>query len=252
MGLHINLKPIIQKVQKVAQNTAQNVKTAATKAVTAVKTVVQKGENAAAVALFIPFVPLAQIYLRRRGITPAKTPKGLLVQVKQQKGKGAGYGYIGVGDSFDVVDTRDSRGYGLDDAGGADISPEAADSSTSPVSASMVMEMIQFLKSIFDSIKKKKDSGQTLTPDEQAIADMAPTIDQNVTQATQQANTIIDQSQVAAANIAQQGTNAAAVHEANGQAQIDSIINGGMSDSTKMGLALLLLLFLFLLLRSPR
>lgn len=168
--------------------------------------------------LFGPMAPLAAIFLKRRGIQPAKGIKEKIVQVFNESKKKS-FGLVTGGDVFDYGGTGDEEGpyeYGM-----------------VPITPGMITAVLSFLKGIFAKIKEKKQKGEALSPDEQAIADQAPAIEKG-----------LDEAKAKATEVAEQGEAKAKELEAKAAA-------GGMSKQMKIGLAVLILIVLaFLFMRK--
>lgn len=141
---------------------------------TKIKDILDKAKEKAYLALFAPLTALAIVFLRRRGITPAKTAKGLILQVNAETSKKSfGLSSDVIVDLFDFGPVESN--YGL--------TGPAADSSELPINPGVIINTVKFLKEIFEALKKKKDSGVPLSVDEQKILDMAPEITQALIQA---------------------------------------------------------------------
>ncbi|TAJ75202.1 MAG: hypothetical protein EPO42_14195 [Gallionellaceae bacterium] len=176
--------------EKVA-NAAKKVGAAAS---TAAKKVANAGKKVATVALFLPFMPLALIFLKRRGIKPSKKPDEIITQVHNEMSKKS-FGLVPGGDSFEYAADVHEFGY----------ADEAESYGIVPVTPGMVMAVIGFLKSIFQSIKAKRAKGEALSADEQEILNQAPEIEQNLTEAKQLASEVLDSSEAQAKEIEDKG-----------------------------------------------
>lgn len=165
--------------------------------------------------LFGPMAPLASIFLKRRGIQPAKGLKEKIVQVFNESKKKS-FGLVAGGDVFDYGGSGEEVGpyeYGM-----------------IPVTPGMVTAVLSFLKGIFSKIKEKKDKGEKLSPDEQAIADQAPAIEKGLAEAKEKATAVAEQGEAKAKELEAKAA--------------------GMSTKMKIGLALLILIVLaFLFMR---
>ncbi len=225
----------LDKAKKAVKAVTAPAKKIVQKTVQVAKNVLDKGKEAATLALFAPFAPLARTFLKRRGIAPASTLRALALQVHNERSKKS-FGYGG-GDLFDYGQGgQDEFGelshYGLEGDEGGQVAEQI------PITPSMVQNIILFLKSIFDAIKKKKDAGEPLSADEQAIAEMAPQIDTNLESAVVAADTIVKQSEVDAANVVNTGTKAAA--------EADEKELGWFQSNWKVVLAVVILVLLFI------
>lgn len=150
----------------------------------------QQAKEKAMLVLFAPFAVMARIFLQRRGIKPADNLRDLVIQVYNEKNKNS-FGLSDVAsDAFDyysdpdeqgvidVLTAQDSFNYGL-----------------IPITPEMVSIVIQFLKGVFDTIKKKKAAGVALSPDEQKIADEAPQLEADLDAAKKGAAEINDKAE---------------------------------------------------------
>lgn len=214
------LKNIGKSIKNVAVKTSQGVKKVTAATAAKAKKVIDKGKDAAMMALFIPFAPLARIFLKRRGVAPAKDLRALALQVHNERTKKS-FGLVPGGDAFDYgLTTAEEFGY-LDGLG-----VEHANFGFIPVTPDMIMGVISFLKSVFQTIKDKKARGEKLSADEQAIADQADSIEAALGAAKDQAGSIANES----------------------ESKADSILTGG--NAWKIALAVLLLIVLIVWLRS--
>lgn len=162
------LKNLFKKLGDAGKKALNTLKNAGEKALNTVK-------EAAIFTAFIPLMPLAILYLKRRGITGLKKPSDVVKAVYQEMKKKS-YGMEGPADLFDY--SFEDFGYSLEEFG-----LTKAEDYGFAVTPEMVTAVIQFLKGIFDSIKKKKESGEKLSPDEQAIAEQAQDIDAKLSEA---------------------------------------------------------------------
>lgn len=193
------LKAAVHKVKGKAHAAVQKAKKVAGK-------VKKAGKEAALLALFAPFAPLAIIYLKSRGVKPAKGMKALALQVHNERTKKS-FGFVEGGDLFSYGLT-DANEYGLLDLLGV----EHAEFGIIPITPDMIMGVISFLKDIFQKIKDKKDKGEPLSENEKAIADAAPAIDAGLTDAKEKADLIVKETDKAAATVEAKGnTEAAAI-----------------------------------------
>ena len=78
-----------------------------------------------------------------------------------------------------------------------------------PVTPGMIVAVIQFLKTIFETIKNKRAKGEPLTADEQEIFDMAPEIEQGLGEAKEAASQVITETESQAASIEAKGAQTA-------------------------------------------
>lgn len=196
-----------------------------------VKKILDKGKEKALVLLFLPFTALAHAFLKRRGIKPGKTPQEVIVQVyNETKKKNFGladapqdvFDYSLTGGELGIID---QMGFSENEFGFVPITP------------AMVTTVIQFLKTAFDAIKAKKAAGQPLSKDEQAISDMAPQIEKDLSELKDKAAAVDAQAQKEAEKEAEAGEG--------------SISIAGMHFSPMMLLGILLLIvLLFVFLRK--
>lgn len=226
MGLKLKLRniKIAQRVKAKIQDIKKSVQKAGGNAKDKAKNLLKRTQAAAAMALFNPFATIAVKYLQRRGVTPAKTNKGLVRQLRAvAASRNFGLADGQAPDSFDVRFPESVvSNYGLaDDVGTMD--PAAADAADIP-SPAMVQMVIQFLVSIFKAIKAKKEAGQPLSEDEQKIADLSSKIDEAIEESKEEAEAI----------------------DKEGENEAGDILSG---NGLKIALALLLLLVLFFVLR---
>lgn len=128
------------------------------------KDLTKEAKSKALMVMFLPLMSVAKVLVKRKGLTPSDKPEELLSQVVQA-GKTKSFGAAGsVPDSFDSYVIAGNEGYGFVD----------------PVTISAA---IQLLISIVSSIKKKKESGEKLTTEEQAVANDLPNIEAKLNEA---------------------------------------------------------------------
>jgi hypothetical protein len=214
MAIKLNIKKTVQKagakIASGAQKVGQTVKTGATnvkqatvktaqkvavKAATAAKKVLKAGEKVASISLFLPLKPLAKVFLKRRGITPASKNEEMIVQVYNEITKKS-FGLIEGGDSFDY--SGEAMEYGYADNFGKSFG-------MIPITPEMILAVVKFLKVIFDSIKAKKAKGEKLSSEEQDVLNSAPEIEAGLSEAKDSAEQILAQSTSKAAEIEQKG-----------------------------------------------
>lgn len=140
---------------------------------TAVKTL----KEGALLTAFMPLMPIAIIYLKRRGVTGLKRPSDVIKAVYQEMKKKS-YGLNGPQDVFDY--SIEDFGWSLDSFSAIDKQAESNGFTPTP---EMITAVIQFLKSIFDKIKEKKQNGEPLSEDEKSIDSQAAQIDAELTNA---------------------------------------------------------------------
>lgn len=148
---------------------------------TAVKTL----KEGALLTAFMPLMPIAIIYLKRRGVTGLKKPSDVIKAVYQEMKKKS-YGLNGPQDVFDY--SIEDFGWSLDSFSAIDKQAESYGFTLTP---EMITAVIQFLKSIFDKIKEKKQKGEQLSEDEQNIDAQAAQIDAELTQAKSAAQELL-------------------------------------------------------------
>lgn len=226
-----------QKIAQVAKKVATTAKTSAGK-------VANAGKKVASIALFLPLMPVAIVFLKRRGIKPEKDPEKLILQVYNEMSKKS-FGLTEQGDEFDFAG-GDVMEFGYADE------VEVESYGVVPITPQMIILVVQFLKTIFDAIKAKKAAKQPLSPDEQQMMDAAPAIEEALTEAQQAAGEVLAQSQAEAGAIENQGA-ANALNVLNGG---DPPSDGSGSDSDGImsgnkkwifiGLLIIVLFFLFL------
>jgi hypothetical protein len=192
MGIKIKLKNPLDKAKELAEEAKKKLQAAAQKA----KDILNAGKEKAALAMFAPFSSLAKIFLRRRGITPAGNLKDLALQVHNERTKKS-FGLVQSGDAFDYGPALEGE------YGEADL--VLASYGAVPITPEMVIAAITFLKGIFDTIKAKKEKGEQLSADEQAIADQAAAIQTEMAQASQAATEITQSAETKAAEVADKG-----------------------------------------------
>lgn len=195
--------------KKNRQKVAGAAKKVAAVAGNAAKKVANAGKKAATIALFLPFMPVALIFLKRRGIKPSKKPAEVIVQVHNEMSKKS-FGMVPGGDSFEYAADVSDFGY----------ADEQESYGLVPVTPGMIMAVIGFLKSIFQSIKNKKAKGEALSAEEQEIMNDAPEIEQNLSEAQDLAADVLDKSEAQAAAI-----------ESKGISQAVDIVEGAKSGS---------------------
>lgn len=179
------------------------VKGAVTKVKAVGSTVKNKATEVAMLALFIPFRGVAEKFLTRRGIKPSTDLKGLVLQVRNEMGKSS-FAYVPGGDVFSFGYSQPGElgyfGYSSEELGyglvpGAPVptpSPTPSSVMSEKFSEVMVKAVIEFLKTMYDTIKKKSATGQPLSADEKEIADQAAQIDAAIKQAQAQAQNIVE------------------------------------------------------------
>lgn len=140
---------------------------------TAVKTL----KEGALLTAFMPLMPIAIIYLKRRGVTGLKKPSDVIKAVYREMKKKS-YGLNGPQDVFDY--SIEDFGWSLDSFSAVDKQAESNGFTPTP---EMITAVIQFLKSIFDKIKEKKQNGEPLSEDEKSIDSQAAQIDAELTNA---------------------------------------------------------------------
>jgi len=149
------------------------------KVTTTVNAVKDDAKIASLLLLFMPMVPLAVLFLKRKGVTPATTPKALLMQVYNEMSKN-NFGLTSSSkDAFDYVSVKKSgffAEFGLTES-------EAA----SLITPDQIELVLKFLRTILDTIKRKKETGAPLSPEETAAASLIPTIDAEYKEATEAA-----------------------------------------------------------------
>jgi predicted PurR-regulated permease PerM len=207
--------------KNIGSTTANIVKKVATTAATAAKKVVQVGQKVATLSLFLPMIPIALVFLKTRGIKPAKKPEDILAQVYNEISKKS-FGYADHSDSFGFVSDENEQGY-----------VEENESYGFVVTAAMVIAVIGFLKAIFEKIKAKKAAKQALSADEQEIMDQAPEIEAGLTEAKEVAGSVLDDAEAQAAAIEQKGV----------KDSMD-ILSGNTGNAMKIGLVILVILVL--------
>lgn len=139
--------------------------------------VIKTLKEGALLTAFMPLMPIAIIYLKRRGITGLKKPSDVIKAVYQEMKKKS-YGLNGPQDVFDY--SVEDFGWSLDSFSVID---KQAESYGFTITPEMITAVIQFLKSIFDKIKEKKQKGEPLSEDEQSIDSQAAQIDTELTNA---------------------------------------------------------------------
>ncbi|MCX7928986.1 MAG: hypothetical protein N2558_04905 [Patescibacteria group bacterium] len=172
------LKDFFKKLGQGAQKALDGLKKAGEAAVNTAK-------EAALLTAFMPLMPIALIYLKRRGITGLKKPSDIVRAVYQEMKKKS-FGADGIRDVFDY--SLEDFGYSLEQFG---LVAESEEYGAIPVTPEMITAVIQFLKGIFDSIKKKKERGEPLSEDEKAIDSQAEKINQQLTEAKNAAQELL-------------------------------------------------------------
>lgn len=199
-------KTVASTTKQVANKAQTKAKVIAKGTATVAKKVIKGGQEAAAIALFIPFIPIATVFLKRRGVKPSADPRTMILQVKNEMSKKS-FGYGG-GDSFD---------YGMTEAGEygeMDLTTESYGLTDKALlalklSAPMVIGIIGFLKQIFENIKAKKAKGEKLSADEQAVIDNAAKISEELEKAKAKADELLQNSKEEAEEIVKAGSEAA-------------------------------------------
>lgn len=164
-----------------------------------IKQIADKGKEKALILLFLPFMLPAELFLRRKGITPAKAPRERLIQVFNETKKKS-FGLVDAPkDAFDYGYTEGEFGL-IDDLGFTE-----NEYGFIPVTPAMITTVIAFLKTIFDKIKEKKAKGETLTKEEQEVADMAPQIEKDLAEVKEKAAAVDAQAQAEAEKEAEKG-----------------------------------------------
>jgi hypothetical protein len=164
------------------------------------------GTIAALMPMFLPFVPIAIIFLKRKGVKPSLKPKELLLQVYNETKKKSFGLATNPKDSFDYGYTEGEFGY-LDELGYTE-----NEYGFVAISATMIMGVISFLKTVFDKIKAKKEAAAKaeaegrpipddakLSPEEQKISDIAPQLEKELESAKEKAAEVDKQTQEAVA-----------------------------------------------------
>lgn len=195
--------PNLKKAKEIVKSVKDSVKKAGGNAREKAARMIIKGREAAALALFGPFAPIAQKYVQRRGIAPAKTSRGLVKQVFAiSRAKHFGLADDAIPDAFDVrMDDNSIQSFGLVDEAGANLDGAAADAEGGEVSPIMIQGVIQFLISIFQAIKAKQAAGQPLSEDEKKVADLASKIDEAVSDSKEIAEGVDAESENEAGNL---------------------------------------------------
>ncbi len=178
MAFKLNIRSIVSNAKAGVRNAVTAIKNAPGKAADKAKAILDRGKEASMLVLFRPFSVVAKKFLQRRGVAPANSDRGLVMQMfKESRKKNYGLTDGREQDSFDLVleiDESLTEKYGLasegGEGGGTDIQ----------ITPGMIQSIIVFLTTIFQQIKQKKESGKALSADEQAIADLAPEIEQAV------------------------------------------------------------------------
>lgn len=156
-----NLKDRANEVKGTIVSTVNQVKGKA-------EDILKNGQEKALLVLFAPFTIVAKTFLKSRGVAPASDPKVLVRQ---------------------VFDNMPKRGFGFDapaaGTGGAGAGGEGGSNFT--ITPDMVTVVIQFLNTIFKSIKEKKANGEKLSDDEQKIMNAADQIENAIKEAKEEA-----------------------------------------------------------------
>lgn len=158
-----------QRMKAKFQNAVNTVTTVKNDAIQTAKEAVSNVNDTtrtkALLLLLTPLVPVANIFLKRKGITPSTNPAQLVQQIYNEQSR-SNFGYSSQKqDSFDYVGLKGTGHFEKFGFGPEDISPE------------MVSAVLQFLTGILNSIKAKKAANQPLTDDEKKIIDLLPSIE---------------------------------------------------------------------------
>lgn len=221
------------KVSVAAQNAGSGVKQAAQKVASTAAAAANSVKNAAikvaSLTVFIPMIPVAKIFLKKNNIVPASKNDEILLQVYNLMNK-KNFGYASEPDSFDIVHAAYQNGSGgVESFGLIPITPE------------MILMVVQFLKSVFDTIKAKKAAKQALTPDEQAVMDKAPEIESALADAQASAAATLAAADEKAKKIEQDGADSAL-----------NILGGGMTTGKILLIIALVLLILFFVFKGRK
>lgn len=164
------LKDLFKKLGEGAKKAVNTLKDLGEKAVNGLK-------EAALFTAFLPLRPIAVVYLKRRGhnVNLLTKPSELIRLVYEEMRKKS-YGLDGPQDVFDY--SIEDFGWSLDSFSAIDKQAESSGFTPTP---EMITAVIQFLKSIFDKIKEKKQNGEPLSEDEKSIDSQAAQIDAELT-----------------------------------------------------------------------
>ncbi|MEW6772931.1 MAG: hypothetical protein AB1304_02910 [Bacteroidota bacterium] len=166
------LKDLFKKLGEGAKKAVNTLKDLGEKAVNGLK-------EAALFTAFLPLRPIAVAYLKRRGhnVNLLTKPSELIRLVYEAMRKKS-YGLDGPQDVFDY--SIEDFGWSLDSFSAIDKQAESYGFTPTP---EMITAVIQFLKSIFDKIKEKKQNDEPLSEDEKSIDSQAAQIDAELTNA---------------------------------------------------------------------
>jgi hypothetical protein len=168
-------KTFFERMKKAAQTVIDPVKTAINTVKDSATDATKLAKITALMLLFKPLIPVANSFLKKKGITPSSNPYELVKQVYNEKSR-AGFGFSASAvDVFDYVGQKGTGYFEKFGFGPGDISPE------------MISAVLPFLTAILEALKIKKANNQPLTPEEEELAKKAKEISDELDRAKREA-----------------------------------------------------------------